>query len=101
MSGNALPFVGNCYVYLNTIQIPTKCQIQTYMPFCDFFIQIHTISVFKYKYEFEPNPEHKPLQTETSTKQSMHGCSLKKDKNGHLLSSLLLTKTFCFNVMYC
>ena len=32
MSGNAFPFVGNCYVYLilfaNTVQIQTKYQTQ-------------------------------------------------------------------------
>ena len=50
MPGNALPFVGNVYVYLivfaNNFQIQTKYQIQI----CDFQLQIHNISVFKYKY---------------------------------------------------
>jgi len=45
MSGNALPFIGNCYVYLivcaNIFQITITLNYQ--------------ISVFEYKYVFEPN----------------------------------------------
>ena len=54
MSGNALPFVGNFYVYLivfaNTFQIQIK-----YAPFCDFKYKYTKFLV--YKYVFEPNPE--------------------------------------------
>ena len=60
MSGNALPFVGNLYVYLivfaNTFQIQTKYHIHI-CTFSWFSFQIHKILVFKHKYAFEPNPD--------------------------------------------
>ena len=53
MPGNALPLVGNCYMYL--IVFANTNQIHAFLWFS---IQIHKISVFKYKckYVFEPNP---------------------------------------------